>query len=67
VSSYHRSTFVVTHGVDSIGRRYLRCFVVCFDLDASGGEMILSGGGRGGVELMILVEVVSEHVAFYIK
>jgi hypothetical protein len=39
---------------------------VCFDLDASGGEMILGGGGRG-VELMILVEVVSEYVAFYIK
>jgi hypothetical protein len=66
VSSYHRSTFVVAHGVDRIGRRYLRGFVVCFDLDASGGEMILGGGGRG-VELIILVEVVSEHVAFYIK
>jgi hypothetical protein len=58
--------FVVAHGVDRIGRRYIQVFVMCFDLDTSGGEMILGGGGRG-VELMILVEVVSEHVAFYIK
>jgi hypothetical protein len=47
VRSYHRSMFFVAHGVDRIVRWYLRGFVVCFGLDASGGEMILVGGGRG--------------------
>jgi hypothetical protein len=46
VSSYRRSTIFVAHGVDRIVRRYLRGFIVCFDLDVRGGEMILIGGGR---------------------